>query len=347
MPNFNNYAYLLNLNSYTSERMFGMKKILVSYQVPKEGLQVLEQHYQLTYPSGKSFTYEEVLEMIGSYDGLMAVNMKVDQTLIDQGKNLQIIANYGAGYDNIDVAYATSKGIVVTNTPEAVTEATAEIAFGLMLSLTRNITYCDHKLRHDPEFRWGMLLQHTGHSLYGKTLGIIGMGRIGRAVARRAVASKMKIIYHNRSPLFEPFEREYEAEYTSMAALLKTADIVSIHTPLTSHTRHMIGRQELEMMKPTAYLINTARGSVIDEQALVAHLAAGKLAGAGLDVFENEPHITEELLRMDQVVLTPHIGTETIEARTDMTLEAAQNLIMFFQGKTPRNVVKAASTPLK
>lgn len=318
-----------------------MKKILISYQVPKEGLKELEQQFQIIYPSEKSFTYEEIAQLIKDCDGFMAVNMKVDKDLIDRGKKLQIIANYGAGYDNIDIAYAASKGITVTNTPDAVTEATAEIAFGLMLDLLRNITYCDRKLRYDPEFRWGMLLSHTGHSLYGKTLGIIGMGKIGKAVARRAVASKMKVIYHKRYPLFEAFEREYNADYVSLPELLQTADIISIHTPLTGSTHHLIGRKELEVMKPSAYLINTSRGAVVDEQALVAHLQAGKLAGAALDVFENEPSVTKELFHMDNVVLTPHIGTETYEARLDMTYQAVQNLMTFFNGKTPGNVVKA------
>lgn len=316
-----------------------MKKILVSYQVPKEGLRELEQQFQIIYPAEKSFSYEETAEYIEDCDGLMAVNMKVDQHLIDRAKKLQIIANYGAGYDNIDVGYAASKGVVVTNTPEAVTEATAEITFGLMLSLLRNITYCDRKLRHDPEFRWGMLLEHTGRSLYGKTLGIIGMGKIGRAVARRAVASKMHVVYHKRNPLFDAFEWEYSAHYVSLPDLLQTADIISVHTPLTDTTRHLIGSKELEMMKPSAFLINTARGAVIYEQALIAHLQAGKLAGAALDVFENEPSIPEELLQMENVVLTPHIGTETYEARLGMTYEAVHNLLAFFAGKTPPNVV--------
>lgn len=316
-----------------------MKKILISYQVPQEGLKELEQQFQVVYPSEKSFSYEEIAEIIEDCDGLMAVNMKVDQHLIDRAKKLQIIANYGAGYDNIDVAYAAAKGITVTNTPDAVTEATAEITFGLMLSLLRNITYCDRKLRYDPEFRWGMLLSHTGRSLYGKTLGIIGMGKIGKAVARRAIASNMKVMYHKRSQLFEAFEREYSANYVSLSYLLQTADIISIHTPLTDATHHLIGRKELEMMKPSAFLINTSRGAVIDEEALIAHLQAGKLAGAALDVFENEPSIPEELLQRDNVVLTPHIGTETYEARLDMTYEAAYNLITFFAGKTPPNVV--------
>lgn len=321
-----------------------MKKILISYQVPREGMEAFEQQFQVTYPDTQSFTYEEVSGQIESYDGLMAVNMKVDRALIERAKNLQIIANYGAGYDSVDVAYAASKDITVTNTPDAVTEATAELAFGMMISLLRRISYCDRQLRQNPDFSWGMLKGHTGRSLYGKTLGIVGMGRIGRAVARRAVASRMKVLYHNRHPLFEPLEHEAGARYASLPELLQAADIISLHTPLTKDSHHMIGRRELEMIKPSAFLINTARGPVVDEQALVMHLLSGKLAGAALDVFENEPHIKQALFAMDNVLLTPHIGTETIEARIEMAQEAAANLSAFFEGKTPPHVVKTPTS---
>ncbi len=320
-----------------------MKKILVSYQVPREGMKAFEQQFEVTYPDRQSFTYEEVSQQIESYDGLMAVNIKVDRALIDRAPHLQVIANYGAGYDSIDVAYAASKGITVTNTPNAVTEATAELAFGMMISLLRRISYCDRQLRQNPDFQWGMLKGHTGRSLYGKTLGIVGMGRIGRAVARRAVASRMKVLYHNRHPLFEAVERESGAVYVTLPELLQSADVISLHTPLTKDSRHLIGRRELEMIRPTAYLINTARGPVVDEQALVARLQAGKLAGAALDVFENEPQITAALLSIDNVLLTPHIGTETIEARIEMAQQAAENLIAFFEEKTPPYVVTPAS----
>lgn len=316
-----------------------MKKVLISYQVPEETLEALKEDFEIIYPSEKSFTYEEVAEKIVDCEALMAVNIKVDRTLIDQAKNLKIIANYGAGYDSIDVAYAASKDILVTNTPDAVAEATAELAFGLMSDLLRNIAFCDRQLRHNPDFRWGMLLKHSGRSLYGKTLGIVGMGNIGRAVARRAVAARMKILYHNRNRVFDPFERENSADYVSLNELLQSADVITIHTPLNDQTRHMIGKKELEMMKPSAYLINTSRGAVIDEETLIAHLKAGKLAGAALDVFEHEPSVPDELLQMDNVLLTPHIGTETYEARVAMAQEAVHNLLAYAHQKTPPNVV--------
>ncbi|MGB3587061.1 MAG: 2-hydroxyacid dehydrogenase family protein [Tunicatimonas sp.] len=318
-----------------------MKKILVSYTLPEEGIKPLKKHFEVISPTDKhSFSREEILEKIPEVDGYLAINVSVDADIIDAASNLKIIANYGVGYDSIDVEYATQKGIIVTNTPTAVTEATAETAFGLMLAVLRNITYCDRKLRSDDsDFIWGMLQQHTGHSIYGKTLGIVGLGRIGRAVARRAVTFGMNTLYYQRNRLFDHFERQVSARYVSLDELLEQSDVVSLHTPLTESTHHLLGAAELDKMKPSAYLINTARGPVIDEQALIKRLQTGKLAGAGLDVFEEEPHIPDELLQLENVVLTPHIGTETIEARIAMAHEAALNLVTFFEGTPPPHQV--------
>lgn len=316
-----------------------MPTLLISYVLPEPSMRSLAKHFTLIHPTEtQAFSREEVLHHIVEADAYLAVNTNVDREVIDRSEKLKIIANYGAGYDSVDASYAASRGIPVTNTPTAVTEATAEIAFGLMLSLLRNITFCDRQLRRSQDV-WGMLQPHTGHSLYGKTLGIIGLGRIGKAVARRAVISGMKIIYHQRRALFPGIEREVGAEYRPMNTLLEEADIISLHTPLNDTTQHLIGEKELKRMKSSAYLINTSRGPVIDQEALIRHLQAGTLAGAGLDVFDEEPHIPEALLGMDQVVLTPHIGTETIEARMEMASEAERNLVAFFNGDKPPNVV--------
>lgn len=279
------------------------------------------------------------MERLPDCDALLSASLKVDREMIERGSQLQIIANYGAGVDKIDVAYAKEKGITVTNTPTAVTEATAELAFGLMHSLLRRITECDRRLRTDPDFQWGMMREHIGHCLYGKTLGIVGLGKIGKALARRALAARMKVVYHNRNPIFSKFEQESGATYTSLFELLKQADIVSLHTPLTTETHHLLDAEHLSVMKPSAFLINTARGAVVDEQALIKHLKEGKLAGAALDVFEQEPKVPKELLELDNVVLVPHIGTETIESRTEMTHEAANNLLYFFEKKKALNPV--------
>ncbi|WKN33532.1 NAD(P)-dependent oxidoreductase [Porifericola rhodea] len=316
-----------------------MAKILVSYRLPEAGLQSLAEQHTLITPDQLKFSRDEIMERIVDCDALLAASLKVDQEMIERGTNLKIIANYGAGVDKIDVAFAKEKGIVVTNTPTAVTEATAELAFGLMHSLLRRITECDRHLRSDPDFYWGMMRQHIGHSLYGKTLGIVGLGKIGRALARRALAARMQVIYHNRTPIFNKFEQESGARYTSLDELLQQSDIVSLHTPLTDSTHHMIGAHQLSIMKESAFLINTARGAVVDESALLTYLQEGKIAGAALDVFEQEPKFSEAFKAMDNVVLTPHIGTETIESRTEMTHEAVANLMYFFERGKGLNIV--------
>lgn len=316
-----------------------MSKILVSYRLPEAGLHALREKYTVIVPENLLFSREEIMERLPHCDALLAASLKVDREMIDRGTQLQIIANYGAGVDKIDVAYAKEKGIVVTNTPTAVTEATAELAFGLMHSLSRRISECDRRLRNDTDFQWGMMREHIGHCLYGKTLGIVGLGKIGKALARRALAARMKVVYHNRKPIFTKFEQESGATYTSLFELLKQSDIVSLHTPLTPVTHHLLDAEHLSIMKPSAFLINTARGAVVDEQALVKHLKEGMLAGAALDVFEQEPKVPQELLEMDNVVLVPHIGTETIESRTEMTHEAANNLLYFFDKKKALNPV--------
>jgi len=322
----------INLNAF-------MSKILVSYRLPEVGLHALREKYTVIVPENFRFSREEIMERLPYCDALLAASLKVDREMIDRGTQLQIIANYGAGVDKIDVAYAKEKGIVVTNTPSAVTEATAELAFGLMHSLLRRITECDRRLRTDADFQWGMMREHIGHSLYGKTLGIVGLGKIGKALARRALAARMNVVYHNRRPIFTKFEQESGATYTSLFELLKQSDIVSLHTPLTPETHHLLDAEHLSIMKSSAFLINTARGAVVDEQALVEHLKEGMLAGAALDVFEQEPEVSQELLNMDNVVLVPHIGTETIESRTEMTYEAANNLLYFFEKKKALNPV--------
>ena len=257
-----------------------------------------------------------------------------DKDIIDRGKKLELISNYGVGYNNIDVDYATKKGVAVTNIPNSTREPTAELAFALLLGAARRIGYYDRKLRTPEGVSWGVYAD-SGVPVYGKTLGIIGMGRIGQSLARRAVASGMSIIYHNRTRLDESIENLYSAKYVSLEELLKSADFISLNAPSTPETFKMIGEKEFNMMKDTAIFINTARGNMVDEKALAAALKENKIWAAGIDVFENEPHILPELLELDNVLLAPHAGTKTIEDRINMSIEMCQNIVGFYENSYP------------
>mgnify|MGYP000361969015 FL=1 len=270
----------------------------------------------------------DILESNGSSS--MATVCAGTLALMDAGVKLKIISNYAVGYDNIDIPYATQKGIQVTNTPDPVTEPTADQAMGLLLAVSRRISELDRRLRVG-EVKVG-LLENLGHSLYGGTIGIIGMGRIGQALARRAVVAGMKIVYCNRHRVAETIEDKYKAVYLSLDELLRVSDVVSVNAPYTTETYHLIGERELSLMKPTSILINTARGPLVDEKALVKALREKVIWGAGLDVFEFGDYPSEELLSMDNVVLNPHTGTQTFEVRNEMAAFVSRNIIHFFEG---------------
>jgi len=314
-------------------------KVLVTRNIPRDGLVELFQKCHVDYHgSNEVMSKDELFKRVKEVDGLLCVGMRANEELMEHAPRLKVISNYGVGYDNIDVKAATRRKIIVTNTPDVVTEATAELAFGLLLAVTRRIAEADSILKSKAPFRWGPM-QLLGVELTGKTLGIIGFGRIGQAVARRAKAFGMNVIYYQRTPRDKSIDSSERCYYQPLEALLKQADIVSIHVPMTEETYHLIGEEQLSLMKRGAYLINTARGPVVDEEALVKALKNGILAGAGLDVFEREPHIHPELLQLNNTVLTPHIGTSTMETRIAMAKMAAKNLIAFFEGKQPPNVV--------
>ena len=309
------------------------KKVLITYNLFREGFEKLAKEFDLIFPAGNVFSKEELFTHIENCDALLSMfNLQVNKELIDAGQHLKIIANYGVGYDNVDVCYASQKGIVVTNTPDPVVEPTAELAFALMTAVARRVSECDRKLRQKDAIKWGPL-ENLGVGLYGKTLGIIGMGRIGQAIARRAIAFGMKVSYHNRSRLDLETEQRYEATYLSFDGLLASSDYISLNMPLADNTYHLIGENELNRMKRGAILVNTARGAVVDEKALVRSLQSGHLGGAGLDVYEHEPLITPQLLTMDNVVLSPHNGTATVDGRNAMSRYAAENIIRFFRGE--------------
>ena len=265
----------------------------------------------------------------------------VTREMIDHAPNLQLVTNFGVGFNNIDLDACRERGIRVTNTPQPVIEPTAELAFALMHDVARRTAEFDRKLRLGQAEPFGVM-NNLSHSLYGKTLGIIGMGRIGQALARRAIAAGMTIIYHNRRPLGDEDIRRigYEAKYISLEELLETADFVSLNLPYTPEVKHIIDGKALRMMKPTAYLINTARGAHVDEEALVKALKDGEIAGAAMDVYEHEPQIHPELLTLDNVVLSPHTGTGTWEGRIDMCENVCDNIIAWQNNETDKmNIV--------
>ena len=310
-----------------------MKKILVTFDMFREGFTELENKYEVTFPNGRDFSYDEISEMIPQYDVLCSMfDFPVDKALIDRGVNLKLIANYAVGYNNIDVAYALSKGLTVANTPDPVTAPTANLALGLMLDTARRITECDRNLRTLGKAMKVGVLENLGVSITGQTLGIIGLGRIGKALCKRARACGMNVIYNNRRPLYIEEETKLGASFVSMEELLAQSDFVSLNVPYNQDTYHIIGEPELKQMKPSAILINTGRGPLVDEHALVKALQEGIIRGAGLDVFEFGDYPLPELLEMDNVVLTPHIGTQTMDARIAMARAVANNVIGFLEG---------------
>lgn len=314
-----------------------MKKILVTYNMFREGFAELESKYDVTFPPGeKDFTYEEVMDRIHEYDVLCPMfDFPVNKELIDKGVKLQLIANYAVGYNNIDVAYALEKGLTVANTPGPTTDPTANIALALLLDTARRVTECDRKLRTLGTNMKVGVLENLGMRVTGATLGIIGMGRIGKALCKRARACGMDVIYHNRRQLDLNEETKTGAVYVTMDELLEQSDIVSVNAPYSSDTHHIIDEEALKKMKRTAILINTSRGPLVDEKALIEALRTGKIYGAGLDVFEFGDHPSPELLEMDNVVLTPHIGTQTTYSRIEMAKAVSNNVIGFFEDDRP------------
>ena len=311
------YIYLhicKNIRNFAARFVVHMK-IAFTTSLPTEGFARLEQH-TLYAPLSEA----EVL--VSTFD------KPVTREMIMSAPQLQLVTNFGVGFNNIDLEACRERGIRVTNTPQPVIEPTAELAFALMHDVARRTAEFDRKLRQGKAEAFGVM-NNLSHSLYGKTLGIIGMGRIGQALARRAVASGMRIVYHNRKPLSDEVMRQlgYEANYVTKEELLETADFVSLNLPYTPEVKHIINGKALRMMKPTAYLINTARGAHVDEEALVKALREGEIAGAAMDVYEHEPQITPALLELDNVVLSPHTGTGTWEGRIAMCENVCDNIL--------------------
>ncbi|HKH12938.1 MAG TPA: D-glycerate dehydrogenase [Rubrobacter sp.] len=313
-------------------------KVLVTREIPEAGLRTLAD-FDLTVLSEAPPERDELLEAARGASGVLSnVTEKIDAEFMDAaGEDLKVVANMAVGYDNVDVGAAKERGIVVTNTPGVLDETTADTAFMLLLAAARRLGESERTLRAGGWHWWGPKL-FVGVDVWGKKLGIVGMGRIGQAVARRGKGFGMEILYHNRSRK-EDAEKELDARYADLDELLKTADFVSVHTPLTDETRHLIGAEELEKMKPTAVLVNTSRGPVVDEGALADALDAGRIFAAGLDVYENEPKVHPKLLGLENAVLAPHIGSGSQETRDRMAVLAAENVAAVLSGEEPKTPV--------
>jgi len=315
-------------------------KVFISREIPNAGIDLLKKKFIVkVYPGANAIPKKELEKGVKWCDALLPLlTDKIDVKLMDLNKNLKVIANYAVGYDNIDVKAATERKIPVTNTPGVLTDAVAEHAITLLMSIARRIPESDTFTKKGKYKGWSPMLL-LGTELIGKNLGIVGLGRIGSAVASRAVNGLgMKVLYNKRHP-DKKFEKQYGAKYVSLPNLMKQSDFISVHVPLNPATRHLIGKKQLGMMKKTAYLINTSRGPIIDEKALVQVLKKKRIKGAALDVLENEPKMSPGLNKLENVILTPHTASGTIETRSEMAVLAANNIIQVSQGKVPTNIV--------
>lgn len=318
-----------------------MKKVLITMQVPEPVVEKIKKDFEIDYNDSLDFLdREDLIKRAKDANALLVpLSEKIDREIINACDNLEIIANFGAGFDNIDIKAAADKNIVVTNAPAKFsTQSTAEIAIGLIIDVMRGITRGEDSLRAG-EFKGWKPTYALGPSVAGKTLGIFGMGRIGQAVCKRAKALEMDVIYHSRTRLDEKKEKELCATYVSFDELVEKSDVISLNSSYSKDLHHLFDVDVFSRMKDTAYLVNTSRGPIIDEEALVKVLAEKTIAGAGLDVYEFEPAVTEGLLKLDNVVLSPHLGNATIEAREEMGMIAAKNIILVLGGEKAINKV--------
>jgi glyoxylate reductase len=314
-------------------------KVFVTRPLPVPVLEMLAQHFDLEVrPHDSPIPPAELAEACRDIEGLVVVGSRVTEEILRAAPKLRAVSTPSVGYDNIDVAACTARHIPVTNTVGVLEDTTADLAFALILAVARRVIEGDKFIREGNWREWRFWMMH-GADVHKKTLGLYGFGRIGQAVARRGLGFSMRIIYYSRHRVAEAIEREFNAQYVGRETLLRESDFVSLHVPLTAETQHAIGEREFRLMKPSAFLINTARGRVVDEEALVRALETKLIAGAGLDVFEQEPKVHPRLITMPNVVLMPHVGSATGETRLKMAMLAAENMIAVLSGRRPRDVV--------
>ena len=319
-----------------------MTRVCLTRHLPEPVMHRMAELFDVVYPKSDArvLTQSELLQLARDAEVLVpSLNDNITAEVIDALPNLRMIANFGAGVDHIDVRHAKKKNIPVSNTPSVLTEDTADAAMALILAVPRRLGEAAQEVRTESWSGWSPM-HLLGRRVNGKVLGIVGMGRIGQAVARRARGFGLQIHYHQRHPLHESVENEYNALYHgTLTGLLQAADIVSLHCPHTIETHHLIGAEQFSYMKPSAYLINTARGSLVDEKALIHALESKQIAGAGLDVYEHAPKIPAALRAQPNTVLLPHVSSATVESRIEMGEKVLINIRTFIDGHTPPDVV--------
>lgn len=324
-----------------------MKRVFVTRLLPGPALEVLREKCEVEVnEEDRVLTKREIIEGVRGKDGLLCLlTDRIDAEVMDAGApTLKVISNYAVGFDNIDVPEATRRGIAVTNTPGVLTETTADLTWALLMAVARRIVEADKFVRKGDWKGWAPSL-FLGRDVYGKTLGIVGLGRIGKAVARRAAGFEMKVLYFDVKR-DEKAEKELGVRFVSLEELLRESDFVSIHVPLTKETWHLIGEKELRLMKPTAFLVNVARGPIVDEAALIRALREHWIAGAALDVYEREPYVPPELIQLENTVLLPHLGSASVETRERMAMMAVENLLAVLESRIPPNLVNPEVAPV-
>ncbi len=315
-------------------------KVLLTRTIPKPGLDYLNKHCNVFLNErDHKLTEDEIIKRAKDCDGLACLLSDRIGERVFHNTNLKIVSNFGVGYDNIDISSATNNKVMVTNTPGVLDNTTSELAFALMLSVSRRLIEADKFVRERKWTTGWEVNMFLGLDLTNKTLGIIGMGNIGRSFAKKAGGFNMNIIYHNRQRLSREIENKYNATYVDKNTLLRESDFISLHVPNTKETHHIIAKKELSLMKSNAILINTARGTVVNEHDLYTALKEKVIWGAGLDVFEKEPKITEGLINLNNVVVLPHIASASIETRNKMSLMLANNIVLGLRGERPPNLV--------
>ncbi len=315
------------------------KKIFFTFKIPEEAEFLLKDHHLIVNEEDRFLTKGEIIDGAkGAHAIVCLLSDLIDKEIIDSLPDLKVIANYAVGYNNIDLSAAKKRGIFVTNTPDVLTDATADITIALLLAVSRRIIEGDRFVRRGDFVGWKPLLL-IGPAISEKTLGIIGLGRIGKAVSKRAQAFGMKVIYFNRMPLNKAEEEELNVEYSSLEKLLKESDVISLHCPLNEESRHLLNERRLKTLKKNCILINTSRGAVVDEKALIYLLKNNKIFGAGFDVYEGEPEVPEELKELENVVLLPHVGSANDETRKQMAIMVGKNVEAALKGKVPPNNV--------